>query len=140
MISTILKNHYFHLFLIGLLFVPPVEAKRLHKEKEYQQVWCSHESGEIEVRLPDKTRIDCLTGQYAIEFDFATKWAEAIGQSLHYASQTGKQPGIVLILEKESDRKYLDILNNVIKYFSLEIKVWTTTPKNLAKKKISPPP
>jgi len=70
-----------------------VQAKRLHFEKEYQQVWCSCESGEIEVRLSDRTRIDCLTAQYAIEFDFASKWAEAIGQSLHYASQTGKQAG-----------------------------------------------
>ena len=57
--------------------------------------------------LSDGTRVDCLTEEYAIEFDFADKWAEAIGQSLHYALMTGKKPGIVIIIEKESDKKHL---------------------------------
>jgi hypothetical protein len=38
-----------------------------------------------------------------VEFDWAEKWAEAVGQSLHYARMTGKRPGIVLILREESE-------------------------------------
>ena len=34
--------------------------------------------------LPDGTRCDCLTDTHAIEFDFGSNWAEAIGQSAHY--------------------------------------------------------
>lgn len=100
-------------------------AGRLNHESYYQDQWCSLQSGEVEVRLPDRTRIDCLTETHAIEFDFANKWAEAIGQSLGYAMLTGKKAGIVLILEKERDRKYLRKLNAVISENQLPITVWT---------------
>ena len=36
---------------------------------------------------------------YAVEFDFAEKWAEAVGQALYYALKTGKKPAVVLIME-----------------------------------------
>lgn len=75
------------------------------KEKEYVNAYCK---GVIEYRLPDKTRVDCLTDEYAIEFDWGYKWAEGIGQSLYYANQTGKRPAIALILRKESDKKYIE--------------------------------
>lgn len=74
--------------------------------------------------LPDRTRCDCLTSTYAVEFDFGNKWAEAIGQALHYAIQTGKKAGIVLILEKEKDRKYWIRLNTIIQYYDLPIDTW----------------
>ena len=35
----------------------------------------------------------------AVEFDFASKWAESIGQAEHYAKMTGKKVMVVLILE-----------------------------------------
>jgi hypothetical protein len=57
--------------------------------------------GKIEVRLSDRTRVDCLTERYAIEYDFTHKWAEAIGQALHYSLMTGKRAGIVLIGSQE---------------------------------------
>ncbi len=106
-------------------------ASRLHKETAYQQKWCGQAGGVTEVRQPDLTRVDCLTSRYAIEFDFGSKWAEAIGQSLHYAIQTGKQPGIVLILEKKSDLRYWNRLNSVIQRFELEIKTWKMAPGDL---------
>lgn len=99
-------------------------AKRLHHEKWYQSRWCSDHGGQIEVVLPDRTRCDCLTKTHAIEFDFGNKWAEAIGQSLYYSLQTGKRAGIVLILEKQTDRKYWIRLNSTIKHFNLPIDTW----------------
>ena len=71
--------------------------------------------------LPDRTRCDCLTDENAVEFDFGTKWAEAIGQALYYSIQTGKRAGVVLILEKPTDRKYWIRLNSVIQHFGLPI-------------------
>ena len=81
-------------------------AKHIVPEKYYQNIWCRENGGEIEHMLPDGTRIDCLTEDFAVEFDFASKWAESIGQSLYYASKTSRRPGIVLIIEKNKDFKY----------------------------------
>ena len=101
-----------------------LQAKRLHPERYYQEVWCGDHGGQVEVRLPDKTRADCVTKTHAIEFDFANKWAEAIGQSLYYSLQTGKRAGVVLILEKPGDYKFWIRLNTTIKHFNLPIDTW----------------
>ena len=77
-----------------------------------------------EYRLDDGTRLDCLTDDYAIEFDFAPKWAESVGQALYYSLKTGRQPGVVLIMVNDGDERYLERLNALaVKY---NIKVWTT--------------
>lgn len=59
-----------------------------------------------------------------IEFDFAPKWAESIGQALYYGLMTGKQPGVELIMEKEGDGRYLERLNALADGHN--IKVWIT--------------
>ena len=41
-------------------------------------------------------RADIVNGTYAIEVDRIQKWHEAIGQALHYANETGRQPAIAL--------------------------------------------
>lgn len=41
-------------------------------------------------------RADIVNSTYAIEVDKIQKWHEAIGQALHYAKETGKQPAIAL--------------------------------------------
>lgn len=83
-----------------------------YKEKHYVQAYCK---GQTEYRLPDKTRVDCLTDEYAIEFDYGNKWAEGIGQSLYYAKKTGKKPAIALILRSEKDNKYIERIKAVDK-------------------------
>ena len=114
------------LFVLAFILVLPSVAlsKRDHPEKWYQEKWCAEQNGQTEVRLPDGTRCDCLTETHAIEFDFGNKWAEAIGQSLYYSLQTGKKAGIVLILEKEKDRKFLIRLNSTVTNFKLPIDTW----------------
>ncbi len=110
-----------------LLLVPdPGEAARLHPEAWYQGQWCGEQSGVTEVRMQSGTRCDCLTDTHAIEFDFANKWAEAIGQALHYGAQTGKKAGIVLIMENPAkDRKYLNRMLSTIEAHGLAVDVWT---------------
>ena len=90
-------------------------------ERWYQNDWCRQNNGVAEYRLPDRTRCDCLTGTHAIEFDFAPKWAEAIGQALHYGMQTGRTPGIVLIMTDRSENKYWIRLNSIINHYKLPI-------------------
>ena len=90
-----MKKGILLIFSILLILANCCEAKRLHKEKEYQKAWCDKYHGELEYVLDDKTRVDCLTKNYAVEFDFAPKWAEAIGQSYYYAIKTDRHPAVV---------------------------------------------
>ena len=99
-------------------------AIRQHPEKWYQKKWCEEQKGRIEVVLPDGTRCDCVTDTHAIEFDFGSNWAEAVGQSSYYSIQTGKKPGIVLILETMKDRKFWIRLNTTVEHFKLPIDTW----------------
>ena len=102
----------------------------MYYEKDYQKVWCNGHNGSMEVVLPDKARVDCVTKTHAIEFDFAKKWGESIGQALYYAAVLNKKAGIVLILENGiKDEKYLNRVNEVAKLYN--ISVWTMTPTQI---------
>lgn len=110
-------------------------ATNTYLEKEYQEVWCKANNGITEHVLSDKARVDCLTKDYAIEFDFAKKWAESIGQALYYSSCTGKTAGVVLIMENpEQEERYLHRLNEVAKKYN--IKVWTMTTEDIPTKTV----
>jgi hypothetical protein len=111
---------------IIFLFPSLLLAKREHPEKWYQERWCREQGGQIEVVLADKTRCDCVTDTHAIEFDFGSGWAEAIGQSAYYSLQTDKKAGIVLILENMKDRKYWIRLSTTIQHLKLPIDIWNT--------------
>ncbi len=115
--------------LLSLITIAPACA-HCYPEKIYQSYWCKINNGQTEVSLYDKTRVDCITEDYAIEFDFANKWAESVGQALYYAFCTGKKPGIVLIIEDyRKDLKYLMRLKIITKKYN--IKVWTITPEDI---------
>jgi len=118
-----MKRYFFILIALFFSLTGSVFANE-HSEKWYQAKWCNEHHGKTEFVLPDQTRCDCLTETHAIEFDFAKKWAEAIGQALFYSLQTGKRAGIVLILESEKDRKYWIRLNSTIQHFKLPIDAW----------------
>jgi hypothetical protein len=112
---------------VAVLALPlPALCAHEHVEKWYQQRWCAQNGGEEEVILADTTRIDCLTEKHAIEFDFGSKWAESLGQALHYGALTGKRAGIVLILENPGDKKFVGRLKETIDHFGLPVDVWTT--------------
>ena len=101
----------------------PAESKRLHPEKHYQNRFCY---GQTEFVLPDKTRIYCLTDLYAVEVDFAQKWAECIGQAIYYAEMTGRQPACLLIIETDKDLKHLEKIRKLKDKYNLT--VWTISP------------
>ena len=110
------------LFIIAIFITLPVFAKHKHLEKEYQTAWCNAHNGIMEYKLDDNTRVDCLTNGYAVEFDFASKWAESIGQSLYYALKTDLKPAVVLIMEKPAkDLKYLNRLYQVSNKFGITV-------------------
>ena len=116
------------LSLIAVLAMTPIQAKPKHYESWYQQIWCNAHDGETEVRLWDKTRVDCVTKDYAIEVDFAHKFYQAIGQSLYYSMRTHKHAGVLLIVEKQKDYVYWNRMNAVINQYNLPITTWLITP------------
>ena len=101
-----------------LLLLSPVSVEA--SEGEIVREYCLWE---IEARLPDRTRVDCLGPQVAWEYDYAHKDHEALGQALHYAAMTDRQPGVMLILRKESDQKYVERLQQTIKHWRLPVKL-----------------
>lgn len=104
----------FNIIIVLPFLSTPVFAKHLYTEKIYQKYWCDMKNGQTEYILDDKTRVDCLTDMYAVEFDFAPKWHECIGQALYYGKKTKKIPACVLIIEKESDMRYLKRLRYAV--------------------------
>ncbi len=109
------------LLVVAALFAPPLLQA---SERDHQLPFCESQGGTAEVILNDHTRVDCLTNTHAIEVDYAKKWAEAIGQALHYSLMTGKSPGIAFIVRSESDRRYLKRTFQVINHWHLPIQVW----------------
>lgn len=113
------------IYYIGLNYVPEkwYETQSMmpaQVESYYVNQWCTSDFGRKEAVLWDMTRVDCLAKDYAIEFDFAKKWAESVGQSLYYSKMTGKKPAVVLILTSPTDYRYVkrvERLNSDIKIF-----------------------
>lgn len=107
--------------VVIILMASTAAAEHPHKERYYQEKFCAEMGGKTEVRLADGCRVDCLTRNYAIEVDFALKWAEAIGQALYYADQTHRKPGILLVMTGPSDGRFLARLNSVAEHNGITV-------------------
>ncbi len=107
--------------LLCLFIFTALQAKNLHHEKYYQMQLCNTLGGEMEVVLQDRTRVDCLTEKYAIEVDFAKKWAESIGQSLYYGYMTRRKPAIALIINLPKEQRYLKRVDVMCKKYNIKL-------------------
>lgn len=101
-------------------------------ESYYRNFAAEALDGEIEVSLPDGSRCDIVTEEYAIEVEKAANWHESLGQSLNYAFQSNKKAGILLIIHGESDSLKL---MSLITHYQLSISVWTIHSETLEVKK-----
>lgn len=109
-------------------------AVHQHSESSYQHAWCAAHNGIEEYENKDKTRVDCLTEYHAVEFDFANKWAESIGQALHYQRMTGKKAMVVLILEKPKQQMvYYNRVKELGKIHNFDVEYITPAILNLDK-------
>ena len=109
------------LLVIPLLFANCSQDQKKYHEKHYQTLLCNELGGEMEYVLKDKTRVDCLTDEYAIEVDFAKKWAEGVGQSLYYAHITGRKPAIGFIIDSKKEERYFKRLNLLAREYGIKI-------------------
>jgi hypothetical protein len=112
------------LFLGLYLYLIITAAGQIPRQKEvyYQNIFAKAINGQIEYTLQDKSRVDIVTDEYAIEVDFASKWAEAIGQSLYYAERLNKKPGILLVVDGKNENRYIFRLLTVTRKY--DITVW----------------
>ncbi len=118
--------------MLILISLPVMAANRLHPEAEYQKAWCNKRGGIMEYKLSDKTRVDCLLPNMAVEFDFANKWAECVGQALYYGRMTNRQAACVLIMERgEKDLKYLRRLRRAAYRKGVNLRTFTMKPEHL---------
>ncbi|MEZ0137337.1 MAG: hypothetical protein AB9Q22_10075 [Candidatus Reddybacter sp.] len=108
---------------IGVLLGFSGSAQAL--EADYAEPWCAANGGVNEKVLTDRTRVDCLLPRYAVEVDFAPKWAEAMGQALHYGRMTQRTPAVLLILKKPSDVRFAKRLQADAKHWDVPLEVWT---------------
>ena len=107
-------------------------AYHQHSESSYQHAWCRTHNGIEEYENKDKTRVDCLTPYHAVEFDFANKWAESIGQALHYQLMTGKKAMVVLILENpKTEMVYYNRVKRLGKIHNFDVEYITPTILNI---------
>ena len=108
---------------ISFIFLLFLSQNITSLEKDYQIIMNNYLKGEMEYSLDDRTRVDIITDDYAIEVDWASKWAEAIGQSLYYSAKTKRIPGIVLILKNAKEYRYVSRLLLAI-FCIKDISIW----------------
>jgi hypothetical protein len=124
---------YIALALTTLLFANTAWAAKAQKEDYYAELWCSERGGKSEVRTSHNTRVDCLLPDYAIEVDFDNKWAEGLGQALHYSVEFDRQPGVLLIIKNHDgkDRStYINRLKSTIEGAGLDVEVFLIETKD----------
>ena len=112
---------FIFILIFPLLFVACSHTAKKYHEKHYQTILCDELGGEMEYILRDRTRVDCLTDEYAIEVDFAKKWAEGIGQSLYYAHMTGKKPAVGFIMNTDKDQRYFKRLDALANKYGIKV-------------------
>jgi len=92
--------------LIGVVFFSFANAEPVKKnEAYYQKKLCDSLNGKMEFVLDDRSRVDCLTSDYAIEVDFEKKPYECAAQALYYSIKTGKKPACALITSEKTSRE-----------------------------------
>ena len=113
------------LLLLLILSISSFSSSAIEKESYYSEKFCNEMFGQSEYVLKDLSRVDCLTDTHAFEVDWAEgmKVYEAIGQSLYYSSETGKLPGILLLIRKENSEKHIEKVRRVIEAFELDIEL-----------------
>jgi hypothetical protein len=120
----------FRLWSIALLalatFVHGTGHANAFKEIEVQQRYCAGLA--INVYLSDGTEVDCIKDDVAVEVDFSDHWAQAIGQSLHYASVLGTRPGIILVCNDDlrlgTCQRHLGRLIETLAYWRVGMLIW----------------
>ncbi len=108
-------------------------SQQRQRESYYQQRFAQIVNGETEVVLEDRTRVDIVTNSHVIEVDFGEKWAESIGQALHYEGMLSKRAGVLLVLDIAREERFLDRLIGVAAKHDIDVWIWDWKTDNWSK-------
>ena len=98
-------------------------------ERIHSDEWCGKEGGKSQARLIDGSKVDCLTADYAIEFDFGKTGSayRCTGQAMYYAKVSERKPMCILIQhEGISD----DVFESAVRRIVPPVEVRCMTPDN----------
>lgn len=112
------------IILLSLLLATAAPAQEMERDRQ-EQLCAGMQIGRY---LPNGTYVDCVTDDYAIEVDFTNKWAEAIGQSLMYAAELERLPGIILVCRQDMDPslclKHGYLIEQTVNWWRIGMTVW----------------
>lgn len=106
----------FDVFLVVIVTVAaillPTPSSSLPEPPCNEVYWSSHVAkefgGQVEFRTYDGARIDILTPAYAIEVDWAKKWAEGVGQAAYYGCAVSRKPVLILLIKnRKAEIQYI---------------------------------
>jgi hypothetical protein len=90
---------------------------------EYKNEICH---GAVDYTVGEES-IDCLYSDIAFEFAYAHDWASALGRALYLAKVVDREPGVVLVLENDTDgipaRRFLRVVEELNKINDTRIHV-----------------
>jgi len=114
-----------HTFLAALLFLQPSPD---WNETDWTRYIAMQRGIQAEVLLYDGSRADLIDDEYSWEADWCVgKWAEAIGQSVHYSNITGKKPKVLILTGKSDpalEKIHLLRCNGVCRRLGIEMEVY----------------
>ena len=115
------------LFIVVLVVLSGVTAAFAKSENEYQATLCADFERSVFLQAYG-TEVDCRSPDLAIELDFSQKWAEAIGQAMHYATALDTKIGIILVCkagtEPETCTRHTYIAEETLSHWGLSADMW----------------
>jgi hypothetical protein len=107
------------LFVLLLFGASTCPNRKIH----FKKVFSESINGKLNVPLDYKNTVDIATDTFAIDVEFAPKWATSIGHSLYAATKLNKKAAILLITYKDYDTNYVNILMPIANKY--DITIWT---------------
>lgn len=96
-------------------------------ENEFIKEWCKLLEGDAHYQAVENNPdivVDCQTEDYSVEVASAADYQHALGKALYISSYSKSKPGIVLLLQNESESAYLQKLKRAVQHHGIKIKVW----------------
>lgn len=132
----------FVLPLCGLVYAlhPPAPFPKRETDLAKLAVPAVFGQATLEVPLPDGSRADALTEDFAVEVDWPEKWAEAPSQAVWYGMLTNKQPAVLLLLRGGATEKvHVARCAALCGRFHVELYFWRLDPNDPSGGRVVPP-
>lgn len=108
-------------FLVASLVLAFALPQQKHDELFYQRQIIERYGMEEGQQTPSGARCDLMTEDYAIEVDWAYKYAEGIGQAALYAAELKRKPLVILLLKADHNPVHLERALKAARYVNFPV-------------------